>query len=375
YQSIILATIAAIYGLSYLLVRYFAKPRARKKVDLLTLMVSEGNHSSKVLLLFSWGLLGLELLKRLYFSGWSVASMLTYSFGPRFNRPWASAAGSLGDEKFVFALVGILLPLAGLILGAEMVNAKKLQPALMSAVGYLMVLVLAIAAGSRTPVVLLVVLPLIFYLKKTRSALKRGLAVLLVASMLTATTSVIYNTRDNGLIYAAQRSAQDAAAVVYHQDDSYYRAINTMHVVDHTYERWALAPFLGASLLNFVPRAIWPEKPALTKEYWGDFKLHYVTITFVAELTALFGIAGGVMIAILVGVSGFLFLLSLYRRIESSYDLLLYVLGSVYIYMVFRSLLNLTQFVYMLLFFFIMLKIDQNLALAKRRKLVRSLYR
>ena len=371
YQTVILITVSAIYLSTYFLLQYFTKPRPKRTINLLSFMISEDRNSTQLLPLFAWSILGLELVKRLYFSGWSVSLMLAYSFGPRFNRPWASASGAVGDDKFMFALVGILLPLAGLIFGSGMINAKKLKSIIASATGYFIILALTIGVGSRTPAVILIILPLIYYLRKTPSRVKQVMAIVLVGCMLTTVTSVIYNTRDHGLL-SAEKSAGEA---VYHQDDSYYRAISTMNMVSQTYERWDLVPFVGASLLNFIPRAVWPEKPTLTQEYWGSFKLDYVTITFIAELAALFGITGGAIVSVLVGIVGFFFLLSLYRRIYSSYDLLLYILGNVYIYMVFRSLLNITQFVYMLLFFSIVLRIDKKLAAEKQKRMLRTLYR
>lgn len=368
YQLVIIAIVVAIYLSAYILLKYFSKVRTRKDVDLWSLIGIREESSSQILPLCAWSILLLEFVKRLYFSDWSFPLMLTYSFGSRFNRPWASAGNNVGDEKFVFALVGILLPLAGLILSADVMSENKLRRKFFPVLGYLVVLLLVIGAGSRTPAVMLIILPLIYFLKKTRSAFKRGLAITLVACMIATTTSLMYNSRTEGLLL----SGQSAGKVVYHQDDSYYRAIKTMDVVSNTYERWELVPFVGASLLNFIPRVIWPEKPTLTKEYWGSFKLDYVTITFVAELSALFGIMGGALASIFVGTVGFFFMVSLYRRIHSSYDLLLYILGILYVYMVFRSLLNVTQFMYMLFFFSIVLRIDKNIMYFKRKKLLRS---
>ncbi len=366
YQQIIVATVSTIYISTYICLRYFYKA---KKTNLLNLIALDSKNSSQILPLCAWTILLLETLKRLYFSGWSISLMLSYSFGPRFNRPWASSSGNLGDEKFIFAFIGIVLPLAGLILVSNTINTNKFWNGTISAFGYLAILSFVIGAGSRTPAVLLIVLPLIHFFKKTRSKIKRAIAVILAMGMIASTTSVMYNGRTDGLMSSDIHTGK----IVYHQDDSYYRAISTMNTVANTHERWELTPFLGASLLNFIPRVVWPEKPTLSKEYWGNFKLDYVTITFIAELSALLGIAGGVTVSVLVGITSFLFLVKLHSSIKSSYDLLLYVLGAIYVYMVFRSLLNITQFIYMLALFYILLKIDNNIFTSQKRKTLRSL--
>lgn len=354
YQFVILLTISLIYLITYTLSKSYLKTKSFQ-VKYLTLFSLQQNGSSHLMPAFAWSILCLEVMKRLYFSHWSFISMLMYSFGPRFNRPWASSAGNVGDDKFLFALLGIVFPLAGLILSLDAISSKGFRRFL-SALGYLSVLAFVIGVGSRTPVVLLIVFPMLYYLRVSRSQLKKCTAIGLVIAMLTISTSLIYNNRDHGFTSIRK----ETSSITYHQDDSYYRAIYAFDVASKTQDRWELAPFVGASLLNFIPRVIWPNKPTLTKDYWGEFKLHYVTITFIGELAALFGVWGAAICGVLVGLICFLFLANLYTRIFQAYNLLLYILGTLYVYMIFRSLLNITQFVYMLLFFFIVLQLDQR---------------
>jgi oligosaccharide repeat unit polymerase len=364
YQLIILAALSVIYVVTYSLCK---KRKGRPQLKLVNsvkyFFANRKNQKiSNYFFWIAWLILALEVLKRLYFVDWSFNEFIITSFGSRHYRPWASSAGPLGDGKFLFALIGIIFPLSGLILSSSFLIFTRTRKYL-SALGYIIVLLLLMGAGSRTPVVLLIAYPLFLYLKLSKSLAKQLVAFLITFILVFLSTSLIYNYRDKGFVSPnnlalSNQPAISQPAIVYNQDDSYYRAIRTIDIVYKTDERWDVLPFLGASLLNFIPRYFWPGKPILDENYWGSLKLYYVTITFIGESVALFGVSYGWLMSIFIGLTLFLFLHKLYIRIVNPYDFLLYILGAIYVYMVFRSLLNISQFIYAIVLFYILLKVS-----------------
>jgi hypothetical protein len=357
YQSMILALTAAIYIASY----FLAMGRRRNITkNILNIIFGSKKDSGWVIPLFAILILALEIFKRLYSCDWSIERTFLLSFGPRFHRPWDSSQEDIGDGKFLFTLVGILLPLSGLIFSSDVFKSLGFKR-LISIIGYILVLILVIGAGSRTPVVVLLVFPLVFYLRNSKSLFKKLIAILLAICLLGGSTSLLYNYRNGGVLQVADTyGKQKKSELVYHQDDTYYRLIHVLNVSSKTYERLDELTLIGASFLNFVPRAVWPEKPTVTRTYWGSYKPYYMTISFFGELTAVYGIPIASFISIVLGILSYLFLDRLYQYISDPYRLLLYILGCVYVYMVIRSMLNITQYMYMMGLFFGLLEFEKR---------------
>lgn len=359
YQAIVLAIFFVIY-----VVTYFGSQKKTIQIEELFAGYKTSKQIYIVIASFAWAILMLEIMKRLYYCQWSFELMLSESFGSRHNRPWDSSEGYIGDDKFLTSFLGIIFPLSGIIFGILVIQ-KNRTITLISLIGYAIVVALLVGNGSRTMVVLIVALPLILYMSR-KGALVLKMPVLIGSMVgLYIVSSLMVQSRDLGFM---NQSLSDKS-IEYSQDDSYYRTIYAMHIADSTQERWDSLPFVGASLLNMIPRAIWAEKPTVTKEYWGSYKEYYVTITFVGESVALLGLYGGAIASILIGLALYIFLNYFYRKISNPLRLVAYGLCAMYVYMVMRSMLNITQFVYILLVF------QGILWLFDRRKAIASRFR
>jgi hypothetical protein len=361
YQLIIVFITGAIYFTTYLISTKSLKNANLENRKLLAILGNE--EPSYIFPLFSWGLLILEILKRLSFTEWSIVQMLVHSFGPRFFRPWANINEKLGigDDRFLFTFLGLIYPLAGVILGVDLVTTKNNYRRIFSFIGYTLVLVFAVGDGTRTPAVIIVLAPLVVYMLISKSRLKKFLAIILSVVIVAVSTSLMYNNRDFGF----QDSKDDKPFLVYHQDDTYYRAVHVFDIESKTTYRWDPVPFFQQACLNFIPRVVWPDKPTLGKSYWGEFKPYWITISFIGELVAMFGLYFGSLSSIVIGIACFLFIRNLYINVNGSYYLLYYILGMLYVYQIFRSLLNITQFIYMFLLFYIVLRVSKTKLFSK----------
>ncbi len=360
YQAIIIIIFMAIYILTWILSKGIV---IVKKTEIFS-----KTPDKKIIVYFgliAWCFLCIEIIKRLYFSDWSFGQVYIYTFGPRFGRPWASKMGALGDENFLFAFLGIIFPITGIIFGSLIIFKKGLKR-LSSIIGYTLSLGIIIGDGSRTIALLVIILPTIYYLLYLRSIFKRILVSLLSICLIVIVATTIIKTRDIGLLNSS--SVGFISAPVYHQDNSYYLALYAIHLASTTEERWEPLTFIGASVLNFMPRVIWPSKPTVGEDYWGNYKLPYVTITFVGELVALFGVPIGALFSVLIGVGCFFLLRYFYLNIKKPNGILLYGLIVLYLYMIMRSMLNITQFIYMPIFFLFIIKLIERYSSYKKRR-------
>lgn len=297
-------------------------------------------------LIVGWTLLFSEVLKRLAATGWQPAVAIDESLGPRGGRAWQSKLVYVGDESFLFALIGALLPFAGVVFAYALVFLKG-WTRFWAGVGLLAVLALLLSSGDRTPLVFVLgsLVILVIHTRWSmwlRSAMVAGILLLAAVSL-----SVMYLYRGEGLSHLLADGNNAAPPLVYHQDDSYYWALSAIDISDRTSLRWDWEPFFGAALLNPIPRFFWPDKPLLLKSFWGQYKPYWITITYLGELAAMFGPWGAGLLGIVFGVGLFLILGWSVKAVTRQWGLLFYLVMALYVYMVMRSLLNLTQFIYL----------------------------
>jgi oligosaccharide repeat unit polymerase len=294
-----------------------------------------------------WVIVLLEVVKRLYFSDWSAVLAVMYSIGPRGSAPWlpdAGELGNLGDKRSLLTPTMIVMPFAGMLFGYLLVTWRQWRA--LSLAGLLSTVAILVADGTRTPVVAVLGASGLFVLIHLRSSARRHLALLSVAFLIAASTSAMVLFRSKGLAQLVEGSPPEYT-LTYSQDDNYRQSILALERALVTSERWDPWVFAYAVAVSPVPRAFWPTKPALLGDYWGNYKNEWTTITFVGEFAAMFGIWGGSLASLIVAACVFAMIRRAYRLADRQGGMIVYLLIALYGYMVLRSLLNITQFIYL----------------------------
>jgi len=144
---------------------------------------------------------------------------------------------------------------------------------------------------------------------------------------------------------------EDKPAVAYHQDDTYYRTLNAEFLSEHGSRHLNPGLFFYVIAVNPIPRFFWGNKPALLDDYFGEYKRYYFMISFLGELVALFGIAGGTVIAIAFSVFFYHIIEWSARQKFITWPLGIgvYMMLALYAYRCMRSLLNLTVSIYLVI--------------------------
>ena len=334
YQLVTLLTLIAI-GLSTSIVRKpyevntsIAQPEMRVSAGTSWLLLI----GSVVVVLFHTGF-------RLNAVDWSFQTLLDQMLGPRDTRIW-DQPGADGARSAVYQLVSGMVPLAATIF-AFVVFSRRAGVALIAAGFFVLVVFVLITDGSRTQAILPLASLAVFGLLALRSFVAKMTLVLGVVVLIALATSAMILFRANGL-----EGSSSQFAFTYHQDDNIYRAWAACAYADFSNSRWDLGRFFYYILSNPIPRSLGPDKPVLDENFYGGFKVYWVTISFIGEWVAMFGTWGGF-------VASFLFGNLLYRGFYFSQQLLTkplgltaYLLIALYVYMVIRGMPNLTTFSY-----------------------------
>lgn len=277
-----------------------------------------------------------QILLQLSKSGWSPLLWIHYLLGPRFDRPWAGSY--IGGTEYIQTLVGNLFPSSGILLGyASVFGPRNLRPPFTAM--WLVHLLILVGDGSRTPMVLsLVCWGMFWWIARTGLTRIVGVSASLAAAVFLI--MVMIQFRQDGISKFA--SGGSDKKMEYRQDDNYFRLV---HVIltdrDRTAPRWSAKTFIGAAVVNPIPRYFWPEKPLLEQSFYGDWKLFYVTITFVGECVAMFGEMAGLIAAFCAATLFYLCLEWIYPMVRRPGGLILYLASSFYLYSVMRSITNL----------------------------------
>jgi len=341
--------LVAICLILWLLTHVLSHPVRRGMRDTFTIghKVAPSRSFSLAAILLSLTIILLEWSKRLYFSDWSLESAALNSIGPRGSAPWLSRVnelGNLGDQLAVLSLTGIVLPFPGILLGYVFVTSKVMR--LVCIGGWLVVIATLVADGGRTPVIAVLGTTALFYVLWEKNTARKLVAVAVISGMALAGTSAMYLFRAEGLAQLAEGS-EITFQLTYHQDDNYRQTLLALDRSLVSNERWDPMEFLYVIVVNPIPRAIWPGKPALLSEYWGNYKNEWTTITFIGELVAMFGFWLGVALSIPIALLVYVAISSYASQLHKPGGVVVYMLIALYGYMVLRSLLNISQFIYL----------------------------
>lgn len=277
-----------------------------------------------------------QVLLQLSKSAWSPTLWFRFLIGPRFERPWAGSY--IGGTEYIQSLVGNLFPMSGVLLGyASIFAARRFRPVFLTL--WLFHLFMLVGDGSRTPMVLSLLSWGMFWWISKRGVIRLGGAAASVAGAV-ALISLMSEFRQEGIARIAGQG--NGGKVEYRQDDNYFRLV---HVIltdrDRTAPNWSAPTFVGAAVVNPVPRYFWPGKPLLEQNFYGDWKLFYVTITFLGECVAMFGESLGLLTAFALAVVFQMVLLKLFPVIRKPGGVILYLATAFYLYSIMRSITNL----------------------------------
>lgn len=300
--------------------------------------ISFKSYASGAKLIGSFGvaLLFTQLLRQLGSSDWSFDLWLHYLLGPRFGRPWMGAY--IGGGEFFFTLLGNLFPIAGILLAYSTVFTKSNYKWLFF-VCMLFQLFILVGNGSRTPMALTCLCFGVFWWL-SKKGIERYIGATLSLATVIFLISLMSQFRHEGI--SSMQSAADVTNIEYKQDDNYYRLMNVFLVEnDGNVARWSAKHFIGSAIVNPIPRFFWPGKPLLEQSFYGEWKAFYVTITFVGEFIAMFGISMGITISLVVGFGFYCLLQTTYTCIKNQGGIIFYLGTAFYIYSVMRSITNL----------------------------------
>src|SRR5262249_33902240 len=141
-------------------------------------------------------------------------------------------------------------------------------------------LAILVSDGSRTPVVISLSAACIFIMLTDWNGLAKiigcggiGFAGAVVLSLMVHFCAI-------GFSAEAVAQVDRELGLIYHQDDSYYRALYAFSYAERGLGSWDPFFFVYAILANPVPRYFWLDKPMLDEQFYGGYKLHWVTNLF-----------------------------------------------------------------------------------------------
>jgi hypothetical protein len=289
------------------------------------------------------GLLVAELVKRLMTVDWSFDTVIFQSMMPRGQRDWDQLQY---QGNFIFAIIAILLPAAGIGF-AYLSTSSKAIGRVVSLMLTLIVVVILTTNGSRTYVGI-VLAALCFFWMRLRRGLAWRASVLAVGALLVVTIfSSMYQFRGTGYHSELRVVNEREFAFVYHQDDNYYRTLYSYDWADRTAKKLDPLYFFYAIAVNPMPRALWPEKPILDMAFFGTSREDGATTWYLGEIVAMFGVELSFILGPLIGLMLYLAMYNSQRLLRYPFGIACYLLMTLYIYMCLRSLMDLTQDLYL----------------------------
>jgi hypothetical protein len=347
YQLLILATFFALCVLT-----------ARVRDLKVEMAVSEAQQfttvSRRALRIFqmvAWIILIAEITIRLSAVHWSPEEMISQMQNPRGERDWDH---DMMSGNFMFAIFSLLLPLAALTFAYIAVNlprdvATPLHLSLWVAnlLGFGVTLAILVTDGSRTQVVISLSATCIFIMLTNWGKLAKIIACGGVGVAGAMLLSLMILLRGIGFSRDAVTQTDVDLGFVYHQDDSYYRALYAFSYADRGLDSWDPFVFVYSILANPIPRYFWPDKPLLDEQFYGGYKLWWVTDLFVGEIVAMSGTALAPLISIIIGAGLYWILYRAAPLLRFPLGLAAYLLVALYVYMAMRSIMNVVMFVYL----------------------------
>ena len=283
-----------------------------------------------------------EIIKRLYSVNWSIGMMFLETIGaPRGQKVWEleQYAGN-----FVFAIMSIILPLTGIVCAMLLFSSKGIIKFISSILLFVPILIILITDGSRTPAVMVLGVILSILVSKSDGFFVKIFVISLGIIAIFYVSSLMAQFRGDGF-----QLLSSGKEFVYHQDDSYYRALNAMYIADNFTERWSAIKYFTTILVNPIPRMFWADKPLLDEAFYLNYKLFWVTISYFGESAALFGVIGGFAFSTFIGFLLYLLLKLSSKILTSPFGIVAYFLIAIYCYQIVRSLQNITNYVYVVI--------------------------
>lgn len=334
YQLVTLATLIGI-GLSTALVR---KPyELSGRIVQPEMQVSAA--TAWMILIGGTVLLAIHQTYRLNAIDWSFTELLRVMLGPREGRIW-DLPNADGIRDPIYQLFNGMIPLVAIAF-AFLIFARRTAPAILGGLLLSLLIFILITDGSRTQAMIPLASLAIFGLLSLRSVVAKALLLSGVLALIALATSAMILFRAQGL-----ENASSSFALTYHQDDNIYRLWAAAAFADFSSYRWDPFYFFYYVLSNPIPRILWPDKPLLDENFYGGFKLWWVTISFMGEWVSMFGTWVGFLVSFLFGnllYRGFYFS---QRLLTMPLGVTAYLLVALYVYMVIRGMPNLTIFSY-----------------------------
>ena len=270
---------------------------------------------------------------------WSLQNLFDTMLGPRDTRIW-DQPGASGARDPVYQLVSGLLPLAASAL-AFVLFSRQFGAALTAVLVLAAIEFVLITDGSRTQAIIPLASLAIFGLMSFRGRFAKTVLLLGVAVLIASVTSAMILFRAEGL-----EGSTSAFALTYHQDDSIYRVWSACAYADFSNRRWDPLYFFYFIISTPIPRILWEGKPLLTEDFYGGYKLYYVTTTFMGEWVSMLGVWLGFVASFLFGNVLYRVFYFAQRLLTRPFGLPAYLLVALYIYMIMRSMPNITTFIF-----------------------------
>lgn len=293
------------------------------------------------LLKFSVVVIVSAVLVRLWYVGFDISVFYEQTLGPRFGRSWMNT-GAIGGSKEISSLITLLLPVSVSCLGVLLVFSQlTLFSSIFIYVIFIFGCILLFFEGSRIFFVVGTLPYLYFRFIRFSSVFQKLLFIPVLLILYYFIFSIIYNQRDTGFLDTVFLSASD-----YSQDDSGFWVVNIVYMLLQDKNMPSFLDFILASLFNFVPRSLWESKPLLDDVFYNGYKISWVTVSRFGEFLMIFGFYFGIFIYWCVTFCVYKTLIHFYRFRNQFDGVILYMVMIVYIFMIERSFLNFSQFIY-----------------------------
>jgi hypothetical protein len=338
-QILILLFVIVLYALTFLIATQFEVKQAIASV--------KNERIDQRLALLPVAVLIVDLIIRFHTSHYDISTVIEYSFGKRYSSPWQAEMDNATTIGTIYRFISELSKLSGLAFAYFLFRSHGPWRVLV-VIGFLVSFSLLVGLGSRTPVALSLGAVVVMALLNLRSVVAKGLIVAGVSALAVLTFSAQYLTRSAGGIASIfDRSSGAQYSVVYHQDNNFYLSIRSLIIATYEDYRWDWIQYFKLILSQPIPRAIYTGKPLMTDNFVGPFGKTYLTFSIVGDGVALFGVVGGIVYALILGVALFILMLNATRALKYQLGIMLYLSVALYVYMVLRSSMNLTFFMYL----------------------------
>lgn len=295
--------------------------------------------TARVILIVGMAVFAIHQMYRLNVSGWSFLVLFDQMLGPRIGRLW-DMPGADGTHDPVYQLINGMIPLVAIAF-AFLMFSRQIVAAILSGIMMFALVTVLVLDGSRTQAMIPLASLAIFGLLALRSLIAKGALLGGVVLLMVIATSAMILFRSQGI-----ENSNATFALTYHQDDSIYRLWAAAAFADFSSYRWDPFYFFYYVISNPIPRVLWPDKPLLDENFYGGFKLWWVTMSFMGEWVSMFGTWIGFVVSFLFGNLLYRGFYLAQRLLTMPLGLTAYLLVALYVYMVMRGMPNLATFSY-----------------------------